>query len=332
MTVRVLGTATLALGVAGIVHFQGTLPPIMRGANVIQTSSAPLGGARSHASLERLRALGANAVTLSPFLYQSSPGSRTVVHGDAVSDAQLVAGIRDAHRLGFVVLVKPHIWVPGHWAGEVAMSSTDDWTRWFGSYTRELVRYAAIAQSEGAEVFVIGVELEKTIARPEWLEVVRAVRGVYRGRVTYVAHGLDELPRVPFWSQLDLVAISSYPVFPADTSEAALAGVVNATVESMRRFALRTGKPILLAEVGLRSARDAQLKPWESAEERVAPPDELIQARVLRLWLRATSAKPFIGTLVWRWLTDPDAGGPRDTDFTPQHKLAEGVLMAGWRP
>ena len=329
---RVVPGATLAVTLAGIVHAQGALPPMMHGADVIQTSSAPLGSARSHASLERLRSLGANTVTLSPFLYQSSPGSSSVVHGDAVSDAQLIAGIRDAHRLGFVVLVKPHIWVPGHWAGDVAMSSTDEWTRWFAAYTRELVRYATIAQAEGAEVFVIGVELEKTITRPEWLSVLRAVRGVYRGRVTYVAHGLDELPRVPFWSLLDLVALSSYPAFPADTSEAALAGVVNATVETMRRFANRTGKPILLAEVGLRSATDAQLKPWESAEERMAPPDELLQARVLRLWLRATSARPFAGTLVWRWLSDPDAGGPRDTDFTPQHKLAEGVLLSAWRP
>jgi hypothetical protein len=36
------------------------------------------------------------------------------------------------------------------------------------------------------------------------------------------------------------------------------------------------------------------------------------------------------GVLVWRWFTDPAAGGLADTDFTVQGKPAEGVLMCAW--
>ena len=82
--------------------------------------------------------------------------------------------------------------------------------------------------------------------------------------------------------------------------------------------------------IGLRSARGAAAKPWESAEERAAVPDPLLQAEVLADWLAALDRPAIRGVLVWRWFTDPDAGGAADTDFTVQRKPAEGVLMCFW--
>ena len=95
-------------------------------------------------------------------------------------------------------------------------------------------------------------------------------------------------------------------------------------------LAARTGKPIVVAEVGLRSARGAAAKPWESAEERDAAPDAPLQAEVLADWLAVLDRPTIQGVLVWRWFTDPDAGGPADTDFTVQGKPAEGVLSCAW--
>jgi hypothetical protein len=34
--------------------------------------------------------------------------------------------------------------------------------------------------------------------------------------------------------------------------------------------------------------------------------------------------------MIWRWFTDPAAGGPDDTDFTVQGKPAEAVLSCVW--
>jgi hypothetical protein len=34
--------------------------------------------------------------------------------------------------------------------------------------------------------------------------------------------------------------------------------------------------------------------------------------------------------MVWRWFTDPEAGGSNDTDFTVQGKPAEAVLSCAW--
>ena len=95
-------------------------------------------------------------------------------------------------------------------------------------------------------------------------------------------------------------------------------------------LSIRLGKPILVGEIGLRSARGAAAKPWESAEERAAPADPKLQADVLADWLTVLNRPSIHGVLIWRWLTDPTAGGPGDTDFTVQGKSAESVLSCAW--
>jgi hypothetical protein len=57
-----------------------------------------------------------------------------------------------------------------------------------------------------------------------------------------------------------------------------------------------------------------------------------LQAEVLADWLAALERPSIRGVLIWRWLTDPRAGGPADTDFTVQGKPAERVLLCAWTP
>jgi hypothetical protein len=95
-------------------------------------------------------------------------------------------------------------------------------------------------------------------------------------------------------------------------------------------LAQRFGKPIIVAEIGLRSAQGASAKPWESAEERTSAAAPLLQAEVLADWLRVLDRPTVQGVLIWRWLSDPMAGGLADTDFTVQGKPAEGVLLCAW--
>lgn len=87
---------------------------------------------------------------------------------------------------------------------------------------------------------------------------------------------------------------------------------------------------MLVAEIGLRSAKGAAAKPWESAEERTAIADPQLQAEVIGNWLAALDRPAIEGVLIWRWFTDPAAGGPNDTDFTVQGKPAEAVLSCAW--
>lgn len=78
-------------------------------------------------------------------------------------DAVLRFAIRDARALGLAVMVKPHVWVEGSWAGAVEPQSPDDWRKWFEGYRAAIVPIARIAAEEGAAALSIGTELAKNL-------------------------------------------------------------------------------------------------------------------------------------------------------------------------
>jgi hypothetical protein len=247
-----------------------------------------------------------------------------------MSDETLRASIRQAHRLGFSVVVKPHIWVPQSWAGAIEPASESSWRVWFTRYGAELERIARIAGEEGAEVLAVGTELVKTTQRPEWKEVIATVRAVFPRTLLYVAHNADEAEAITFWPILDMIGVSLYPPLGSDQDRAGRLVVMKAVAERLDGLSIRLGKPVLVAEIGLRSAKGATAKPWESAEERSAAADPQLQAEVIADWLAVLNRPSIHGVMIWRWFTDPTAGGPNDTDFTVQGKPAEAVLSCAW--
>ncbi len=324
-----LAAALLALALLG-----GT-PPLagagrLDGVNVVAARGHSFGGASALAALGRARELGATAIAIVPFLWQAAPDSARLVRGDDMTDAELRAAIRAARQVSLQVLVKPHVWVEGSWAGAVAPASEPDWRSWFAGYQAELTRIARIAAEEGAAILAIGTELTKTVQRPEWNEVIAAARAAFPGALIYVAHNPEEAERVPFWHALDLIGVTLYPPLGADADRDAGRIAMRAAAERIDTLASRLDKRVLVAEIGIRSAEGAAAKPWESAEERPAKPDTQLQARVLADWLEILDRPSVTGVLVWRWFTDPAAGGPQDTDFTVQGKPAEDVLRCAW--
>jgi hypothetical protein len=293
------------------------------GFNVVAVPEHPYGSASAREALTAARRAGAQTVAIVPFLWQRNSQHVGLVRGDDMPDAALRLGIREAHALGLKVMVKPHVWVVGSWAGAVEPTTPEDWRAWFGRYRAALLWIAQIAAEEGAEALAIGTELEKTTRSPEWLGIIAAVRPIFTGLLTYAAHNLEEAQAVPFWQKLDAIGVTLYPPLGEDLDRGRRRAVMNETAERLDVLSKIEGKPLIVAEIGLRSARGAALKPWESAEERVAEPDMELQAAVMADWLEALDRPSVQGVLVWRWFTDPKAGGPVDTDFTVQGKPAE---------
>jgi hypothetical protein len=300
------------------------------GFNIIAARDYPFGGTAAKLALTNAKGLGAKAIAVVPFMWQSDPTSPFLVRGKDMSDAELRFAIRDAHALGLAVLVKPHIWVPQSWAGAVAMDSEETWTVWFSNYQHELGRIARIAEEEHAEAIAIGTELDATAQRTEWNALIDAVRSLYSGRLLYVAHNIEGVERVPFWNRLDLIGVTLYPPLGNDNDRAFRLIAMSTVADRLDALASRTGKQIVVAEIGLRSAEGAAAKPWESPEERDAAPDPQLQANVLSDWLAALDRPTIKGVLIWYWLTDPHPGGLIDTDFTTRGKPAEHVLMCTW--
>jgi hypothetical protein len=294
------------------------------GANVKRAPSAPWHSAVAADSIAALRDAGANAVAIVVFLWQPQPVSSSIARAGDISDIELAAAIRVARRIGLRVLVKPHAWVPGHWAGDVPPPDAE-LARWFARYRNELERIARIAQIEGAGALAIGTELKQLAARPEGEAVILGVRRYFRGTLTYVASSLDEAEQFAHWSALDAVAASLYPPAP---SLSAWVTAVQRQGERLAALAQQHGRPAWVAELGVRSMAGALAAPWASPEERAGPIDLTLQAQALPA-ARAVLTKDgaIDAFFLWCWYTEPDSGGPTDADFTVQNKPVLATLF-----
>ena len=320
----------LLLLISAIVSPNSAFAQRLDGFNVVAAPNHPFGSLTAGRALTAARHLGATTVAIIPFLWQEAPSSPNVSAGGDMSDQTLRVAIGQVHRLGFFAVVKPHIWVPGSWAGAVEPDSEKAWQTWFMRYRDQLVRIARIAAQEGAEALAIGTELTKTSQRPEWPALIAAVRAVFPGMLYYIAHNVDEAEIVPFWPMLDAIGVSLYPPLGVDDDRTGRLKAMKLVADRLDALSSRQGKVILIGEIGLRSARGAAAKPWESAEERTAAVDAQLQADVLADWLAVLNRPSIHGVLIWRWFTDPSAGGPNDTDFTVQGKPAESILSCAW--
>ena len=305
-------------------------PQPWRGANIVQDDRVPLGSAEARRSLRLLASVGANSAAFTPYLWQPAANSPDVVRGSDTPDAALLAGIRDARALGLRVLVKPHLWVNNARPGEARMADDAAWRRWFTAYTTALVAMARGAQEAGAEALSIGTAIRAANTRPEWRDVIAAVRPVFRGRLLYVAADTEDAEAFPHWPLLDAVGLRIYRPLGPDDRGADWAAVMAREAERLDRLEQRVRKKIWVAELGVRSAAGAAANPALTVEERASPPDQRVQAEAMAHWLRRLERPSVEAVLLWRWFSDPARGGAADTDFTPQGKLAEGVLLHAW--
>jgi glycosyl hydrolase family 113 len=322
----------LAIALTALLHVAATPMPVKRldGFNIVAVTGHPFGSASANFAMLQAKRVGAEALAIIPFLWQSSPESAGIARGNDMPDDELRSAIRETRRLGMAAIVKPQVWVPKSWAGAVEPATEQGWTEWFAAYGEVIMHLAALAAEENAEAFVIGTELSKTSRRPEWAGLIGKVRALYPGLLFYVAHNADEAELAAFWPLLDAIGISLYPPLGMDNDREARLKEMRLSADRIDALSQRLGKPVFVAEIGLRSAQGAASKPWESAEERVAAADPLLQAEVLADWLSVLDRPAVHGVLIWRWLSDPSAGGLADTDFTVQGKPAEEVLLCAW--
>ncbi|WP_118831564.1 glycoside hydrolase family 113 [Salinibacter ruber] len=289
--------------------------------------------------LVRLRDLGVTHLTLVAFGWQKAPDVPTVRAdtGDgwySESHRGVRTLARQADALGMGVILKPHLWVGGYDEAQdrsdIGFDTEADWAAWEADYRRFLMLYARLAAEVDADALVLGTELTRSATeRPDfWRGIAEAARTVYDGNLTYAANWHEAYDSIQFWDALDYVGVQAY--FPlTDATDPSLAAL--RTGWGPHRAALaeiheRTGRPVLLTEVGYRSAEGAAARPWEWPErDDGAAPDAALQARCYRAFLSTVGRAPWLkGGIIWKWHPPAEVEGP--TAFTPQGKPAERVL------
>jgi hypothetical protein len=292
-------------------------------------------------TLRRLKEIGVDWISLTPFAFQKKRDSEkitgtTAKMNRAESDERLRATAAFAKELGIKILLKPHVWVgDSSWCGAI---QPPDWSVWMASYKDVVIHYAKLAEEIGADGYLIGNELgTATKADPEgFREFIKEARKYYKGPISYAANW-DEADRVPFWDDLDAIGVNAYwPLTRAKgASEEELhqgALKIEAKLESLAK---KTNRQILLTEIGFRSVIDSAVDPntWpEHDQDRQI--DFEAQAKAYRAVLKAFTGKPHIrGIYFWKVISDGnwrEDGGERG--FSPLDKPAEQVLRQYFNP
>lgn len=281
--------------------------------------------------LERLSRLGSNSVSIMPFAFQSTVDSPELYflhhHPRGETDLGMVHAARRARARGFVVLYKPHLWIRRSWPGELEMKNEADWDRWWTTYRRYVLHHALLAAWTKSELFSVGVELSKTVRRPEWPGLIDDTRLFFSGPVTYSGNWYGDLEQVPFWARLDYIGIDAY--FPLSGSPEAgkedLRRGARQIAERMAAASRKHGKPVLLTEVGFAARRAAWVNPHEeggtySEEDQALAYQALFEALGRQRWLA--------GAYVWKAFSDDRDRTDADSnaDFRFLGRRAEAVV------
>jgi len=292
-------------------------------------------------ALDVLVDLGVGHVAVIPSFFQRRLGDSDFYWEPSrqAVDAQARKVIVAAHARGLAVLLKPHLWLAertdGAWRGDID-PSPGDWPAWSENYQTAMLDYARLADELGVAGISIGSELTavSTGHAEFWRDLAGALRQEYPGFLTYAANWNQEFEVVTWWDAVDFVGVDAFwPLLEGPEEELtapACRARLGAVRERLEAVAARSGRPVLLTEIGYKSAVGAAYQPWEWHDGQAADPEA--QALIYRCIrdVFGTQPEPHIaGLYFWNWYTAPAWGGPRNSDFTPRGKPAEGVL-AGW--
>jgi hypothetical protein len=332
--VRVLFIAfVLLLSVASWAEPQLSARPI-RG----MTISCPWWGetwgtAHMQEALRELTSLGVGWAALHPYARIRRDGS--IQRFPAAEVPYLGRAVSFARERGATLFWTPHLahWGSFSWSGAIEFGEdAEAWKRFFDGYEQFIVDQARFAEAARVPLFSVGVELERTVAHEaEWRRIIRAVRAVYRGKLTYSANW-DGVHRVPFWDAVDLIGVQAY--FPlADEvapfpSEKQIEARWTQHLERLKALSDAHGeKPVLFTELGFSRSREAATKPWLP---RVDDGAEVIglRQRLIETSLRVIEREPRIaGVFFWKWI--PGRLG-HDRDFSMRDPEAIAALRTRW--
>ncbi len=312
--------------------------PFMRGMTLAHEGYNVYDGYGSHLAdeaLSKIKSLEGNAVALVP--YSGSRNTKKPVRfrfwegAGGENSMSLVFARHYSKEKGMSCLLKPQIYYGGAWPGAVDMEDPGDWDQWHEYYKEWITHYALLAAMFDFEYFCVGVEfVHATLENPEkWRQLIRDLRQIYQGPMTYAANWGEEAEKIAFADQLDFLGVNSYyPLSDKDSpSDQDLLEGAQKIADRMQALSERTKKSIIFTEVGFRSV----VAPWQNPH--AEPQDREVsnedQAGCYRALLQAVDGKPWLkGMYWWKWPSYLTYAKRVPKSFTPCGKEAEGVLKS----
>jgi len=240
--------------------------------------------------------------------------------------------IEAAQKAGLNVMLKPQVYMPGSWVGDLEYDNEKAWQAWEKDYENYILTMAQLANSLEVKLFCIGTEFRKSVAkRPQfWTQLIQKIRKTYTGKLTYSANW-DDYKNVPFWNELDYIGINAYFPLTKDKTPTikALQQALRPSIRKIEYFACEQNKPVLFTEYGYLSVDGCAYNTWE-LEPKVhqLAINEQAQANAIEALLTELQAHDWWhGGFLWKWFPNGKGGeGYNERDYTPQGKKAEAIL------
>jgi hypothetical protein len=203
------------------------------------------------------------------FFGAAQPSLVSPREGDVRVAAALFAGSKRGLRTGLAANLLSG--GGGTWSGTWTRGQAGDWTEFFDGYANFVEHHAALAELTGATILSVGTGLAEvtgtatsgrrpnTLAagwkRAGWSRVIAVARRTFSGLLTYTAGSELELERVPFFGDLDFVALELSPTLELDDeadgvdARGEIGHRIDLALLALERKARETGKRILFTEV-----------------------------------------------------------------------------------
>ncbi|MFC0212317.1 1,4-beta-xylanase [Paenibacillus chartarius] len=249
-------------------------------------------------SMEEMAKTGVNWTAIAFSALQDHPQATEIRFREepTVTDAEILWAIQKAKELGLKVCLKPVVnCANGVWRAHINFFDIDvpcepKWSEWFASYTGFILHYARIAEDTGCEMFCIGCEMVQTDRRAaEWRELIRKVREVYTGMITYNCDKYQER-QVTWWDAVDVISSSGY--YPI--------GSWDERIADLESFAQEQKKPFFFMEAGCPSRSGSAQVPNDWGLQGPVSMEE--QDEYYRVMFDKLDNKPwFYGYMLWDW-------------------------------
>ncbi|MEL6390613.1 MAG: hypothetical protein AAFQ02_10645 [Bacteroidota bacterium] len=317
-------------------------------------------------NISQVKEIGVDWISQTPFGWMKGIDSPVVVGGfERAWWGEADRGLRHTTKLasaqGVKTILKPHIWLrsdDGKWRPDIAMNSEAEWQAWFESYGDWMMHYAVLAEELGIELLCIGTELHQTTKThpEEWRQMIRQIKAVYSGELTYAANWYEEVIDVAFWDELDYIGVQAYYPLTRKTlpTRHDIEKGWKKPIRTLSELSKSYGKPVIFTEIGYKNTADAAREPWtwpQQMDDRIER-SENTQIECYEGMFNALWDEPWLaGIFIWKWFhtthryEDPEiywqaqeerrrnwakkrgrTYKPRDIYFTPQRTGAIDVL------
>ena len=284
-------------------------------------------------SLVKMTSLGANAVALVPYTFMDAPKKAQFLtfrsHAGAETDESIIVTNFEAKKLGAFTILKPQIHIEDSWPGAIDMSSEEEWALFFDYYYRWIRHYALLAEMNEIDMLSVGVELSIASRNhpEEWRKLIKKLRGIYSGPMTYSANWWREYANISFWDALDFMGLDCYyPLghYPK-VKKKELQSVFKKTLKKVNKTRKRFGLPLLITEIGFRSVEATWMKPFDAPLGRKFD-DEAQQLCYEVIFEGLAEVDWCQGILWWKWPSYLTYKGENNSSFSPVGKVTEQVI------